>query len=159
LRHFYDWVLYNTSGGVFWGGCIRAGIGSSVAICRRALIDFISSTLFYHDLKNGPGISASSSLSQGRDECLAHFFCWEYDLEPVLKSRALGRFMDSFAHTFTFNTQHDTTPLSGLGKLERCCASTTRCLVVDETVSTAWTGLCYDSTLYYQICTFNWWRR
>jgi hypothetical protein len=41
-------------------------------------------------------------------------FVWEYDLEPVLKSRALGRFMDSFAHTFTFNTQHDTTPLSGL---------------------------------------------
>jgi hypothetical protein len=64
-------------------------------------------------------------------------FVWEYDLEPVLKSRALGRFMDSFAHTFTFNTQHDTTPLSGLGKLERCCASTTRCFVVDETVSAA----------------------
>jgi hypothetical protein len=78
-------------------------------------------------------------------------FAGKYDLEPVLTSRALGRFMDSFAHTFTFiNTQHNTTPLPGLGKLERCCASTTRCLVVDETVSIAWTGLCYDSTLYYK---------
>jgi len=35
-------------------------------------------------------------------------FVREYDLEPVLKSRALGRFKDSFAHNFYFQhtTQH-----------------------------------------------------
>lgn len=30
---------------------------------------------FYHDLKGGSGISASYSLSQGGNECLAHFLC------------------------------------------------------------------------------------
>jgi len=85
-------------------------------------------------------------------------FVWEYDLEPVLKSRALGRFTDSL-HIHLLST-HNTTPLrypaweiwNDAARLPH------KRLVVDMTVSTAWTGLCYDSTLYYQICTFNWWR-
>jgi hypothetical protein len=50
-------------------------------------------------------------------------FVLEYDLEPVLKSRALG--LRWLLLHITFYIQH-TTPLrlSGLEKLERCCAST-----------------------------------
>jgi hypothetical protein len=50
-------------------------------------------------------------------------FVLEYDLEPVLKSRALGLWW-LLLHIL-FYIQH-TTPLrlSGLENLERCCAST-----------------------------------
>jgi len=78
-------------------------------------------------------------------------FVRQYDLEPVLKSRALGRFMDSFAHTFTFNTTHNTTQLRYLawGNWNDAARLLHEGLVVDETVSTALPELYYDSTLYY----------
>jgi hypothetical protein len=54
-------------------------------------------------------------------------FVLEYDLEPVLKSRALGLWWLLLHILLIFNTPHNTTPLclSGLENLERCCASTT----------------------------------
>jgi hypothetical protein len=78
-------------------------------------------------------------------------FVREYDLEPVLKSRALGRWTASSAHTFYFQhaTQHHSAyPAWEIWK--DAARLLHGCLVVDDTVSTAWTGFCYDSTLYYQ---------
>jgi hypothetical protein len=63
-------------------------------------------------------------------------FVREYDLEPVLKSRALGRWTASSAHTFYF--QHTTQHHSAYPAWEiwnDAARLLHECLVVDETVS------------------------
>jgi hypothetical protein len=82
----------------------------SVTICRRASIDWFSSTLFDHDLKDGSGIW-SLSLNKRIGRLAWRFFLLrgaDY-LEPGRRSRALGSPLYYFRIYFTFDVQHHST--------------------------------------------------
>lgn len=79
----------------------------SVTICRRASIDWFSSTLFDHDLKDGSGIW-SLSLNKRIGRLAWRFFLLrgaDY-LEPGRRSRALGSpsIISAYILSSTFNT-------------------------------------------------------